>query len=99
MYDTLGAEAMEYIVDQTEMAYILATADKLKNIIGLKDRLPSIKYVLIMDTTVDATDRLNAENAGLVVHTFHEVEAMGAPVEEESALPAAADVATICYTR
>lgn len=99
LYDTLGAEAIEYIVNQTAMEYIVATADKLKNITQLKDRLPSIKYVIIMDDTVDSSDKNNAEQVGLSVHTFKQVEALGAEVKEESALPTPDDIATICYTR
>lgn len=99
MYDTLGAEAIEYIVNQTEMEYIIATADKLKNITNLKSRLPTIKHVIIMDDTIDATDKQNAENAGLIVHTFKEVEKIGKDVQEESELPKPEDIATICYTR
>ncbi|KAI8341153.1 hypothetical protein BC941DRAFT_391170 [Chlamydoabsidia padenii] len=98
LYDTLGAEAIEYIVNQTDMEYIVATADKLKNITQLKDRLPSIKHVVIMDDTIDASDKNNAEQAGLTVHTFKSVEAIGADIEEESALPTPEDIATICYT-
>ncbi|ORZ21636.1 hypothetical protein BCR42DRAFT_407978 [Absidia repens] len=98
LYDTLGAEAMEYIVNQTEMEYIVTTADKLKNITQLKDRLPTIKHVVIMNSTVDSTEKQNAEQAGLTVHTFEQVEALGSEITEESALPTADDIATICYT-
>ncbi|KAI8341217.1 hypothetical protein BC941DRAFT_510427 [Chlamydoabsidia padenii] len=98
MYDTLGAEAIEYIVNQTDMEYIVATADKLKNITQLKDRLPSVKHVVIMDDTVDASDKNNAEQAGLTLHTFEQVEALGAQIDQETPLPVADDIATICYT-
>lgn len=99
LYDTLGAQAMEYIVNQTDMEFIVLSADKLANITQLKGQLPSIKTVIVMDETIDATLKENAEAAGLKVFTFVEVEALGAPVTEETPLATAEDIATICYTR
>ncbi|KAI8077874.1 uncharacterized protein BX664DRAFT_343711 [Halteromyces radiatus] len=98
LYDTLGAEAIEHIVNQTEMEYIVATADKLNNITQLKDRLPTIKHVVIMENSVDPAQKEKAEKAGLIIHTFNQVELIGADIKEESALPSSDDIATICYT-
>lgn len=99
LYDTLGAEAIEYIVNQTDMEYIVASADKLANITRLKAQLPTIKTVIIMDDAVDPTAKQNAESAGLQVYTFNEVEKLGEGVTEETELPKPEDIATICYTR
>lgn len=99
LYDTLGAEAIEYIVNQTDMEYIVASADKLANITRLKAQLPTIKTVIIMDNAVDPTAKQNAESAGLQVYTFNEVEKLGEGVTEETELPKPEDIATICYTR
>lgn len=98
LYDTLGAEAIEYIVNQTDMEYIVASADKLANITRLKAQLPTIKTVIIMDDAVDPTAKQNAESAGLQVYTFNEVEKLGEGVTEETELPKPEDIATICYT-
>ncbi|KAI8379931.1 hypothetical protein EDC96DRAFT_492349 [Choanephora cucurbitarum] len=98
LYDTLGAEAMEYIVNQTDMEYIVLSADKLDNIVRLKAQLSSIKTVIVMNETVDAEKKQAAESTGLKVYTFKEVEEMGASVKEETELPKPEDIATICYT-
>ncbi|KAG0165207.1 hypothetical protein DFQ28_001503 [Apophysomyces sp. BC1034] len=98
LYDTLGAEAIEYIVNQTNMEFIVLSADKLKNIIRLRAQLPTIAKVIIMDDVVDATEKQEAEDAGLGVYTFKEVEKMGEGVKEDSDLPDPQDIATICYT-
>jgi long-chain acyl-CoA synthetase len=90
---------MEYIVNQTDMEFIVLSADKLANITQLKGQLPSIKTAIVMDEKIDATLKQNAEAAGLKVLTFTEVEALGAPVTEETAQATADDIATICYTR
>lgn len=99
LYDTLGAEAMEYIVNQVDMEFIVLSADKLANITKLKGQLPSIKTVIVMDDTIEASAKQSAESAGLAVYTFREVEALGAPITEETELAKADDIATICYTR
>lgn len=102
LYDTLGAEAIEYIVNQTNMRFIVASADKLANITRLKaTRLPTITTVIIMDDAMNEDDQQKALEAGLAVHTFKSVEEMGAKneVTEETALPSPEDIATICYTR
>ncbi|KAL9553112.1 hypothetical protein MBANPS3_003455 [Mucor bainieri] len=98
LYDTLGAEAMEYIVNQVDMEFIVLSADKLANITKLKGQLPSIKTVIVMDDTIEASAKQSAESAGLAVYTFREVEALGAPITEETELAKADDIATICYT-
>lgn len=101
LYDTLGEEAIDYIVNQVEMEYIVASADKLPNIVRLKERLPTIKIVIIMDESIKASDKEAAAQAGLTVHTFQEVERMGQAVKEEEDRvdPKPQDIATICYTR
>ncbi|KAI9245226.1 hypothetical protein BDA99DRAFT_447971 [Phascolomyces articulosus] len=99
LYDTLGAEAIDYIVNQTEMEFIVASADKLANITRLKERLPSIKTVIVMDgDNLKEADKKAATDVGLSVHTFQQVEKMGESIKEETELPKAEDIATICYT-
>lgn len=99
LYDTLGAEAMEYIVNQVDMELIVLSADKLDNITKLKAQLPSIKTIVVMDDSIAPASRESAEAAGFNVYTFREVEALGAPITEETELATADDIATICYTR
>ncbi|KAI9483387.1 MAG: hypothetical protein EXX96DRAFT_558021 [Benjaminiella poitrasii] len=99
LYDTLGAEAMEYIVNQTNMEFIVLSADKLDNIVKLKGQLPSIKTIIVMDgDSLDKTKKEAAEATGLKVYSFREVELLGAPIQEETELAKPEDIATICYT-
>ncbi|KAI8997723.1 hypothetical protein BDB01DRAFT_53055 [Pilobolus umbonatus] len=98
LYDTLGAEAMEYIVNQTDMEFIVLSADKVNNIIKLRPQLPSIKTIIVMDETVDPQTKGAAEKAGFRIYSFSDVEALGEPIKEESELSKAEDIATICYT-
>ncbi|KAG2181074.1 hypothetical protein INT43_008656 [Umbelopsis isabellina] len=98
LYDTLGEEAIEYIVNQTEMKYIVATADKVKHLINLKSILPSISHIIVMDETYDKTLDAAASEVGVAIQTFKDVEKLGEDVTEETELPKPEDIATICYT-
>ncbi|KAL1933656.1 hypothetical protein VTP01DRAFT_7746 [Rhizomucor pusillus] len=102
LYDTLGPEAVDYIVNQVEMEFIVASADKLQNIVRLKERLPTIKTVIIMDQqNIKAADKEAAAQANLAVHGFQDVEKLGQDVQEEQEGRTEAkpeDIATICYT-
>jgi long-chain acyl-CoA synthetase len=99
LYDTLGEEAIEYIVNQTEMKYIVATSDKVKRLVGLKNILPTIQHIIVMDDYEIASDREAAKAAGIELRTFTEVEKLGEDAPEEDDLPSPQDIATICYTR
>jgi long-chain acyl-CoA synthetase len=99
LYDTLGADAMEYIVNQTDMEYIVLSTDKLKNITKIKNQLPTIKTVIVMESTLDDANRDLAKEAGLNIYTFTEVEELGSKVTEEPQLATPEDISTICYTR
>ena len=54
LYDTLGAEAIEFIITQTELSIIYTTADKLKNLLAVASKLPSLKRIVLMDGVTDA---------------------------------------------
>ncbi|KAI9279860.1 hypothetical protein BY458DRAFT_538486 [Sporodiniella umbellata] len=98
LYDTLGPEAIEHIVNETDMEYVVSTTDRLRDLIKLKSRLPSIHTIIVMDSKLDEEARNEANRAGVTVYAFEEVEAKGASREENSELPKAENVATICYT-
>lgn len=90
---------MEYIINQTDMEFIVLSADKLNNIAQLKSQIGSIQTAIVMDPEVDETQKEQAEEAGIKVYTFHEVETMGASLTTETDFPKPDDIATICYTR
>jgi long-chain acyl-CoA synthetase len=51
LYDTLGKEAIEYIIEQTEMKTIICSADKVKTLIELKKdgKLNSTTTIIYFD--------------------------------------------------
>jgi len=51
LYDTLGKESLEYILDQTYIKTVVLSADKIKNIVDLKKegRIPKVTHIIYFD--------------------------------------------------
>lgn len=97
LYDTLGVSAIEFIVNQTEMEIIIASADKASIILNMKSTLPTVKTVVVMG---EVDQDLLAEGKELNVHvvSWTDVERSGREKPVQAIHPTAEDVATICYT-
>ena len=95
LYDTLGDDAIEYIITQTEMKVCLATADKAEKIIKIQDRLPCLKMVVVMDGVSEA---LKGGSTRLEIVSMKDVEAQGAKERVDPVPPTMDTIATICYT-
>lgn len=89
---------MEHIINETEMEYIIASKDKIKNILDIRASVPMIRHIISMDQDVDDQTMQRAKELGVDIHTFKQVEELGAEITEESEMPSVEDVATICYT-
>jgi long-chain acyl-CoA synthetase len=97
LYDTLGAEAIEFIVNQAELKIITATKDKAKIIIKLKPKLPTVEHLIIMDGA-DADLISSGTAAGIKVVSFLQVEQEGSASLADPVPPTGETIATICYT-
>ena len=97
LYDTLGVSAIEFIVNQTEMEIIIASADKASIILNMKSNLPTVKTVVVMG---DVDQNLLTEGKELNVHivSWTDVERSGREKPVQAIHPTTEDVATICYT-
>ncbi|EGF83371.1 hypothetical protein BATDEDRAFT_84918 [Batrachochytrium dendrobatidis JAM81] len=97
LYDTLGEEAIEYIIGLTHCSIVVATSDKAKILIKMAEKIRDIKTVVIMD---EASESLISDGAaaGMQIFSMKDTESVGA----ESPLPAVAinkdTIATICFT-
>jgi long-chain acyl-CoA synthetase len=97
LYDTLGREAIQYIINQTEMRVLMATADKAKLILAMRDVIPTITHLIVMDK-MDETLTESAKESSIQVLSLEDVEASGKEAPEEPVLPGRDDIFTICYT-
>lgn len=97
LYDTLGEEAIEFICNQTEMKLLVASADKIKVLLKLASKLPTLKTIIAMDP-VSGEVKQKAQEAGIDLFDLESLEAKGAAKRVESCPPSPLDLCTICYT-
>lgn len=97
LYDTLGQEAIVYIIQQTQMPVIVATKDKVKLLLQFLDQIPSLKKIIAMDGT-DAETVAAGEAGGVEVFAMSDLEKEGAESPASPVAPTSEDIATICYT-
>ncbi|KAF9899569.1 hypothetical protein BX616_002949 [Lobosporangium transversale] len=97
LYDTLGVAAIEFIVNQTEMETIIASADKASILLHIKSSLPTLKNIVVMGAIDDALVAEGKE-LGVQIVVWTDVERNGREKPVPVNPPTADDIATICYT-
>lgn len=68
MYDTLGAESIEYILDQTYIKTVVCSADKVKNIVDLKKqgKIKTTTHVIYFNDVKEVEiDEVEANTCGI----------------------------------
>uniref|UniRef100_A0A8C9Q3R3 Long-chain-fatty-acid--CoA ligase n=1 Tax=Spermophilus dauricus TaxID=99837 RepID=A0A8C9Q3R3_SPEDA len=101
LYDTLGAEAITYIVNKAELSLIFADKpDKAKLLLeGVENKLtPGLKIIVLMDTFgSDLVER--GKKCGVEVISMKAMEDLALIVFRGRAFPPAPeDLAVICFT-
>merc|ERR1712137_1012958 len=97
IYDTLGEENREYIVNQSEIRGICSTSRLLNNITELAGACKNLKYVIMMDK-IDEKMKKQASDVGLEAFSFEEVEELGSQNFHEPIPPKPDDLAILMYT-
>jgi long-chain acyl-CoA synthetase len=104
LYDTLGPETSEFIMNHSEIPIMVSSLDKIANLIKLAPSCPNLKAVICMDSVPDIPGspysilKQWAAEKGLSVFTFKEVEALGAKNRIPLVLPKPDDLSCISYT-
>lgn len=110
LYDTLGPDSTEYIINLSEMPVIVASASHIPFLLSIKSRLPNLKAVIAMHDLKDPniyekpgqsneeTLTAWAKTAGVQLYTFSEIEGRGAKSPRGERLPEPQDVLTINFT-
>ncbi|XP_048647860.1 long-chain-fatty-acid--CoA ligase 1 isoform X3 [Marmota marmota marmota] len=100
LYDTLGAEAITYIVNKAELSLIFADKpDKAKLLLeGVENKLtPGLKIIVLMDTFgSDLVER--GKKCGVEVISMKAMEDLGRANKRKPKPPAPEDLAVICFT-
>jgi long-chain acyl-CoA synthetase len=100
LYDTLGADSTEYIVDQCELSTLCLTADKIKSLLELKKegRINTLKNFILLDDVSDEEIK-ECEGAGVKVHKIYDLVNEGESLTDVKLMnPNRDSIYTICYT-
>ncbi|ESK92844.1 long-chain-fatty-acid- ligase [Moniliophthora roreri MCA 2997] len=101
IYDTLGKDVVEYIVDHSHLTVVFTTSDHIPTLLRLKPKVPVLKTIVSIDDLSSETKKIFTE-WGQTVDTkileMREVEALGQAnlIEPIPARPE--QLASICYT-
>lgn len=96
LYDTLGPDACAFIIKQTDMSTVIVEDDKKANC--LLDKAPRGLRRLVTIKPIRTATIQRAKNRNVDVHTFDEVEKLGAKRDHPEVPPRPEDICTICYT-
>ncbi|KHN80047.1 Long-chain-fatty-acid--CoA ligase 5 [Toxocara canis] len=100
LYDTLGPDTRTFIINQTGTKIVICDDEqKLKSLIDEAPKLPSLKHIIVIESYSEELQQM-AENVGITLHRFHEVEEMGQQLMPKPTRqpPTPEDLSTVCYT-
>ncbi|KAG8741399.1 hypothetical protein FRC10_002919 [Ceratobasidium sp. 414] len=101
LYDTLGPDSVEYIINHAALPIVFTTASHLTQLVSVTTKCPSLKLIVSIDKISDdqrATYSTWAAERGVRVTTLEEVEELGAQNLIAPFSPDPNAVASICYT-
>ncbi|TPX59839.1 hypothetical protein PhCBS80983_g02251 [Powellomyces hirtus] len=107
LYDTLGPETSEFILNHAEVPIVVTSADKVPILLKLAPQIPNLKAIVVMkDMLADSTSgpatiavfKEWALEKGISVYGFEEVEELGKANPRPVRPPKPEDVWCICYT-
>ncbi|RYP90751.1 hypothetical protein DL770_003146 [Monosporascus sp. CRB-9-2] len=107
LYETLGADAGEYILKHAELSCVVASLPHIPTLLALAPRVPSIKLIISVDSLEagepDGCSKLAllnkiAAQRGVQIWSLEAVEKLGAQAAHPPRPPRPDDVLTINYT-
>ncbi|XP_004696199.1 long-chain-fatty-acid--CoA ligase 1 isoform X2 [Echinops telfairi] len=100
LYDTLGADAITYIINKAELSLIFVDkAEKAKLLLdGVENKsIPGLKFIVVMDCfSSDLTER--GKKSGVEIISMQALQNLGKANRRKPKPPAPEDLAVICFT-
>ena len=99
LYDTLGVDNIEYIINQTEMTCVAASTKQIPTITSLRKagKVPSLRHVLHFESLAPADKAEIEQSTGLSLCWYVDLINEGSGSNPKSR-PSPKDIYTICYT-
>ncbi|KAG0266241.1 hypothetical protein BG011_002938 [Mortierella polycephala] len=111
LYDTLGPDAIEYVINHAEIPITVCSANHIPTLLQAAAKYPGLKAIVCMDTlsesgAVPVPGGLNAVHVlrtwaaekGIKLFYFDEIESLGVKYPRKHIPPKDDDAATFCYT-
>ncbi|KAJ7074261.1 long-chain-fatty-acid-CoA ligase [Mycena amicta] len=101
LYDTLGKDSVEYIINHSQLTVVFATLEHVSHLLKLASKTPGLKMIVSIDPLTPETKQVFSEwgqTLNIVVKDIFELEALGQANLTEPIRPALNDIAFICYT-
>jgi len=95
LYDTLGDEAINFILLQTELK--LVVCDDSSKALHLMNSNTSLKHIVVIEKITDEA-RSRAADINVQIMSFEELKKIGRENKKITVPPKPDDLATICYT-
>ena len=101
LYDTLGPETSEFIINHSELPIIVTTMDKVASLLTLAPKCSHMKVIIVMDTCDESQFSVVKQwgsQVKLQVVSFQETLQLGKKFPVPEKLPAPSDILCISYT-
>ncbi|XP_045408354.1 long-chain-fatty-acid--CoA ligase 1 isoform X2 [Lemur catta] len=100
LYDTLGAEAITYIVNKADLSLIFVDKPEKARLLleGVENKLtPGLKIIIVMDSySSDLVER--GKKCGVEIISMKAMEDLGRANRQKPKPPAPEDLAIVCFT-
>jgi len=97
LYDTLGPQAVEDIVQLCEIHTVCCSAEKFNALFDTKKHCPTLKSIIMYETPTEEQTK-KCKDAGVTLYGFEQLQAIGKSNAKPDTPPKAEDVATFCFT-
>lgn len=99
LYDTLGEDNIEYIINQTEMTCIAASIKQLSTLVTLhkSGKIPTLRHIFHFETLPPSEKTEIEQSTGLALRWYVDLINEGRGTNPK-AKPTPKDIYTICYT-
>lgn len=100
LYDTLGATAVQYIMQHASVSVVVVAGDKFKQLLAVLPAIKSQVSLVVYWGTVDSAMLLDANKTGVPIKAFDALVTDGSAQEPVQPIPPSPeDPACIMYTR